>query len=43
MQAGTWNSSADIGLTRSRSLLDRAMTSNAMSSPLGRWYWRTLS
>ncbi len=40
--AMTANSSADIGMTRSRSVLDGAMTSSAMTSPLGRWYWRTL-
>ena len=43
MQAMTWNSSADMGMTRSRSVLDGATTSSAMTSPLGRWYWRMLS
>ena len=40
--AMTANSSADIGMTRSRSVLDGAMTSSAMTSPPGRWYWRML-
>lgn len=43
MQAITWNSSAVMGMTRSRSALDGAMTSSAMTSPLGRRYWRMLS
>ena len=34
---------ADIGMTRSRSVLDGAITSRAMTSPFGRWYWRMLS
>jgi hypothetical protein len=38
----TCNSSADIGMTRSRSLFDGATTSSAITSPLGRWYCRTL-
>ena len=33
--AMTANSSADIGMTRSRSVLDGAMTSSAMTSPFG--------
>jgi len=39
----TVNSSADIGMTRSRSVLDGATTSSATTSPFGRWYWRMLS
>jgi hypothetical protein len=35
--ATTWNSSADMGMTRSRSLFDGLITSRAMTSPLGRW------
>ncbi|MFE4872045.1 hypothetical protein [Streptomyces sp. NPDC056682] len=36
MAAMTANNSADMGMTRSRSLFDRATTSKAMTSPLGR-------
>src|SRR5260370_25938745 len=42
MAATTANSSADMGMTRSRSLLGGATTSKAMTSPLGRWYCRML-
>lgn len=42
MAAMTWNSSADMGMTRSRSVLEGAMTRRATTSPLGRWYWRML-
>jgi hypothetical protein len=34
--AMTWKSSADIGMTRSRSVFDGAITSRATTSPLGR-------
>jgi hypothetical protein len=40
--AMTLNSSADIGMTRSRSLFEGAITSRAMISPVGRWYCRIL-
>ncbi|SFH71118.1 hypothetical protein SAMN04489731_1068 [Amycolatopsis regifaucium] len=40
--AMTWNNSADMGITRSRSVFDGVMTSSAITSPLGRWYWRML-
>jgi hypothetical protein len=39
----TWSSSADIGITRSRSVFEGATTSRPMSSPFGRSYWRMLS
>jgi hypothetical protein len=39
----TAKSSADIGMTRSRSVLKGAMTSRATTSPFGRRYWRMLS
>lgn len=42
MVATTWNSSAVIGITRSRSVLDGATTTWATTSPLGRAYWRML-
>lgn len=42
ISAITWNSSADMGMTRSRSVLDGAITSSPMTSPLGRWYCRML-
>src|SRR5262249_17708078 len=40
--AMTANSSADMGMTRSRSVLDGAITSRAATSPFGRWYCRML-
>jgi hypothetical protein len=39
-EAITWNSSADIGMTRSRSVVEGAITRGPMTSPLARWYWR---
>lgn len=36
MAATTANNSADMGMTRSRSLFEGATTSKAMTSPLGR-------
>jgi hypothetical protein len=43
MVAMTWNSSADIGRTRSRSDFDGAITRRPITSPLGAAYWRMLS
>jgi hypothetical protein len=37
-----WNSSADMGMTRSQLVFDDAMTSSAITSPLARCYCRTL-